>query len=106
MTSEKLFEMTNRKLTALINRAAKKSSREAAKMETGLAEDTPVTVHCYGQAEYWKSRYLAFHFYFIGAQSCEGAESERYWTICGALLTDETVASDGEPLREPGRKAS
>lgn len=108
----KLFTKTNKKLETLKEMAINSSCHTAAKMKTGLKGDSPVTIHCYGEAEFWESRYLAYHFFMAGAMACDGCESDRYWRIVSDLELMEAdtglhtelggtadVASDGEPVR-------
>ena len=56
--------------------------------------------HCYGEAEFWESAYLAYHFYMTGARCCDGSEANRYLLIAVDIEDGKKVASDGEPVRK------
>ena len=99
MTNAQLFAKTSKKLEALKNKAFTMSSRDAAKIETGLKGDGPVKVVCYDRVDRWKSRYLAYHFFKFGAICCDGCESERYWSIVTDLEFGREIASDDERYR-------
>ena len=71
-------------------------SKEAAKLTTGLADDKPIIIRCYGEDVEWQSRYLAYHYYYTGAISCEGSESDRYWKITADLLQGKEKPIDEE----------
>ncbi len=87
MNWERFYSQTSRALLAKIRQAASLSSSEAAQLpSTGLDGDKPVSIECYGKVERWNSRYLAFHYFATGAEQCDGAEADRYCTICGNLL--------------------
>ena len=95
MNWDEFYSTTNSNLAAKVREAVSLPSAEAARLpSTGLDGDKPVTVECYGKKEQWQSRYLAFHFYAEGASQCDGAEAERYYTICGNLLLGYENAND------------
>lgn len=96
MNLELFYSQGSRKLTALVGKAVDMGSADAAKLVTGLTEDDPIVIHCYGRDEEWQSRYLAYHYYYTGAVSCGGSESERYWKICTDLLLGEEKPTDEE----------
>lgn len=95
-----IFNKTSKRLEKLIEEAVETSCHTASKMKTGLKGDYPVTIHCYRQAEYWDSAYLAYHFYLTGAMCCGGSEASRYMAIVSDLKEGKKVASDGDPVRE------
>ena len=87
MDWERFYSQTSGALAAKVRQAVALSSTEAARLPTtGLNGDMSVTIECYGHKTVWNSRYLAFHYYMTGAEQCDGAESDRYYTICGNLL--------------------
>lgn len=102
--------MNNTKYTdkdGLNDRLEMMTSDEAMKLPPVSATDKPVTLHCGGRKEHWKSRFVAKRFYGLGAMACDGSEGDRYTTLYMELL-DKTIAvpSDGEPLRKAVRSAA
>jgi len=95
-----IFNKTSKRLEALKERVASLSCHTAARVKSGVKGDYPVTVHCYGEAEFWESAYLAYHFYMTGARCCDGSEANRYLLIAVDIEDGKKVASDGEPVRK------
>lgn len=94
-----IFNKTSKRLEALKERVASVSCHTAARVKSGIKGDYPITVHCHGEAEFWESAYLAYHFFKTGAICCEGSESRRYWDIVTDIESGNTTASDGDPIR-------
>lgn len=77
-----IFKVKNGALNSLIEKAVEMESKDAAKLETGIEGDHPVTIYCGGKFEDWKSIYLAYHYYRAGAFACDGtSEGGRYWQV-------------------------
>ena len=53
-----------------------------------------VTTVCYGKKQVWNSREEAKAYFLEGAMSCEGSESDRYFTIYCKLSCGEMIATD------------
>ena len=99
MRPDQFFSQKNNELSALVRKAVEMCSADAAKLTTGLADDKPITIHCGGRDEEWQSRYLAYHYYYTGAVSCEGSESDRYWKIVADLLLGKEKPTDEDDWR-------
>jgi len=80
--------------------ALQQTSEVASKAPVKIKGDSPVTIHCGGNEEHWKSRWLAYQYYCKAGLACEGSESQRYFGIVTGLLMNEDIPSDGVPIRK------
>ena len=80
--------------------ALQQTSEVASKAPVKIKGDSPVTIHCGGNEEHWKSRWLAHKYYCTAALACEGSESERYFDIVKGLVLNDDIPSDGIPIRK------
>lgn len=102
MDNETFYGQTSRTLAAMVRKAIKMTSGDAAKLSaTGLDGDTSVTICCGGKTEKWNSRYLAFHYYYMGGMVNDGtSEGDRYWQICSGLLMGAETPHDDIPAHK------
>lgn len=79
--------------------ALQQTSEVASKAPVTIKGDSPVTIHCGGSVEHWKSRWLAYKYYNYAAMWCEGSERDRYLDVVSGLMFGDRIPSDGMPVR-------
>lgn len=107
---EVFYTMHGRGVFQAVEKAVNMTSAEASKLPSPLkgksnpmaAFDTPITIHCGGEEEHWKSRYLCFRYYSAGSNACDpdSSECERYGEIADGVYFGDPIPSDGIPLRK------
>lgn len=94
------YQEPNARAAKTVKWALQQTSEVASKAPVKIKGDSPVTIHCGGNEEHWKSRWLAYQYYYTAGLACEGSESERYFDIVTGLMMNNDITSDGIPIRK------